>query len=129
MSESNTSANMRQLTQDLNRAPQHWKNFTESIGIMSRIDSSEVKRLLEQLELVPEKLMKDAESEFRKNTPVQSGNARSKTRLKNKTTILADYGYAHRLNTGWSNQAPGGMTDPTIDYMERQVDRLLGRID
>lgn len=96
---------------------------------MSRIDSTEVKRLLEDLQDVPDKLMKDAESEFRKNTPVQSGNARSKTRLKNKTTILADYGYAHRLNTGWSKQSPDGMTDPTIDYMEKQLDRLLGRID
>jgi hypothetical protein len=37
------------------------------------------------------------------------------------TTIKADYAYAHRLDTGWSSQAPDGMVDPTIAYMEKLI--------
>ena len=57
---------------------------------------------------------------FVAETPVKSGNARRSTRLRD-TTIKADYAYAHRLDTGWSSQAPDGMVDPTIAYMEKLI--------
>jgi hypothetical protein len=30
--------------------------------------------------------------------------------------------YAERLDQGYSNQAPKGMSDPTIDYIQQQLD-------
>lgn len=96
---------------------------------MSRIDSRQFQQLLDDLEQIAPTVMKSAESEFIKSTPVRSGNARRNTKLKNDTTILANYAYAGRLDEGWSKQAPGGMTDPTIDFIEREVYRQIGRID
>lgn len=54
---------------------------------------------------------------FVKETPVRSGNARRNTQLQG-TQIQANYAYAERLNTGYSRQAPQGMTDPTERYIE-----------
>lgn len=62
---------------------------------------------------------------FRSHTPIRSGNARRKTVLKNKITILANYDYAVRLDQGASNQAPDGMTKPTEAYMKRTFDKIL----
>lgn len=62
---------------------------------------------------------------FRSHTPIRSGNARRRTTLDNKTTIRADYDYALRLDQGWSNQAPDGMTKPTFDFIRRRLDRIL----
>ena len=90
---------------------------------MIKVDSSQVKKLLNNLEDIADDVMRDATPYMKSKTPIRSGNARRNTKQKNKTTILADYAYADRLDTGWSDQAPGGFTDPTIDY----IDRLIGR--
>jgi len=66
---------------------------------------------------------------FKQNTPIRSGNARSRTRL-NKNNIEANYPYAERLNTGWSKQAPRGMTEPTTEYIEKKlIPAAIGRIN
>lgn len=63
---------------------------------------------------------------FHDITPVQSGNARSKTRL-DRDTIRADYPYAGRLDSGWSRQFGGrGMSRPTIQFVQRLVKKILG---
>jgi len=67
----------------------------------------------------------DAYKIFRSHTPIRSGNARRRTTLDNKTTIRADYDYALRLEQGYSNQAPDGMTKPTFDFIGRRLDRIL----
>ena len=54
------------------------------------------------------KLPQEATQEFKKLTPIDTGNARRKTTLQNKTTIVADYPYAEKLNNGYSKQAPNG---------------------
>lgn len=91
-----------------------------------KIDSSEVKRLFENMKDLPKDVMKEATPYMVSKTPVRSGNARRNTRLKNETTILADYAYADRLDNGWSDQAPGGFTDPTIDQIDKIVRRKVG---
>lgn len=63
---------------------------------------------------------------FYKQTPVRTGNARSKTKLKNDT-IRASYPYAGRLDRGYSRQSPQGMSRPTINFIKRLVRKILGR--
>ena len=66
---------------------------------------------------------------FRDHTPIRSGNARRKTSLKGDE-IRAEYPYAGRLDEGYSSQAPAGMTDPTVKYIEKTlVPQAVGRIN
>lgn len=75
-----------------------------------------------------EKLPQEVYQEFVKNTPVRSGNARRRTKMRNKTEIVADYPYAQRLEEGYSKQAPKGMTEPTEKFMQKRLkDILAGR--
>jgi hypothetical protein len=57
---------------------------------------------------------------FKSITPIDTGNARSKTEF-NVSRIEGNYPYAARLNEGYSRQAPSGMTDPTIEYARDQL--------
>jgi len=66
---------------------------------------------------------------YKQQTPIRSGNARRNTTL-NSNKIVSDYAYAQRLNTGWSKQAPGGMTEPTTEYIEKKlIPAAIGRIN
>lgn len=71
-------------------------------------------------------LPKDAHTFFQKTTPRRTGNARNKTTLANDT-VLAKYPYAGRLDTGYSKQAPRGMSKPTLDFIRKLVNKILGR--
>jgi len=71
-------------------------------------------------------LSRVAYNHFKKVTPVDSGNARRRTSLSG-SDINANYPYAHRLNTGWSDQAPDGMVQPTIDYLRDYIKKQLGK--
>lgn len=57
---------------------------------------------------------------FKSKTPVDSGNARNKTKLEGDT-IRADYEYATRLDQGYSRQARLGMSRPTLLYIRQQL--------
>ena len=59
-----------------------------------------------------------------KTTPVRTGNARSNTHLAGNT-IEADYAYAHRLDEGYSKQAPSGMSKPTKAFIDQAVKKIL----
>ena len=78
-----------------------------------------IKKVNDRLKTIPA----DAAAVFRGVTPIDTGNAKRSTKLKN-TSIVADYDYANRLNTGYSRQAPGGMTDPTIKYIRDQISKI-----
>jgi hypothetical protein len=60
-------------------------------------------------------------------TPIDTGNARRKTQLKNKTTIKADYEYATALDNGHSQQAPIGMTKPLFVWLKNKTDLIILR--
>lgn len=60
-----------------------------------------------------------------KTTPKKTGNARRQTRLKDKT-IEANYPYAERLDQGWSQQAPEGMSKPTERFLQQRLRNILG---
>lgn len=66
-----------------------------------------------------------AYQEWLKNTPIDTGNARRKTRLRG-TVIEAQYPYAQRLDEGWSKQSPKGMTEPTQKFVDREMKRIMG---
>ena len=58
---------------------------------------------------------------FKSITPIRTGNARSKTKLKKQNEITADYKYAGRLNKGYSRQAPDGMSEPTCEFLKHYI--------
>lgn len=96
-----------------------------------RIDDKEVRAMFEELSDVPEFVMEKTYPYLKSRTPIQSGNARQNTRLeKDKSVIGARYPYADRLNTGWSQQAPQGFTEPSIKEMDSLISdqiRKLGK--
>lgn len=74
------------------------------------------------------RLPRDAHSKFVKETPIDTGNAKRKTRFTNTIdggTITGDYNYANRLNEGYSRQATKGMTQPTIQFIRNTIRRAL----
>lgn len=91
---------------------------------MAKVDlrsfEKQMTNLVKRLDDLPE----EAHKEFIKNTPVRSGNARRNTRLDN-TKIVADYPYSQRLDEGYSKQARQGMTEPTEQWIQKEVDRRL----
>mgnify|MGYP003134154309 CR=1 FL=1 len=60
-----------------------------------------------------------AESQLHKQ--IKDGNPSS--------TIKANYGYAARLDEGWSSQAPQGMSGDTIKDMESQVNKIVRKLN
>lgn len=68
----------------------------------------------------------EAHKFFQKATPIKTGNARSKTTLANDT-VNARYPYAQRLDTGYSKQSPRGMSKPTLVFVRKLVNKILGR--
>ena len=79
-----------------------------------------IARMRAALELLPAQ----AYREWIKNTPIRSGNARRRTRLNN-TTIEAQYPYAQRLDTGWSRQAPRGMSEPVRRFIQVLMRKIM----
>lgn len=71
--------------------------------------------------------------EFVKVTPVKTGNARRKTKLVNGE-VHANYAYAEVLDKGrhmtkrgmrGSEQAPRGMSKPTIEFVRKRVSQIV----
>lgn len=85
--------------------------------------------------LDPKNLAKVAYPVFVNLTPVDTGYAKRHTVLNN-AQIDARYPYAGVLDKGrhmtgkgmrGSNQAPKGMTDPTMDYILKYIKQQLGK--
>jgi hypothetical protein len=92
-------------------------------------NSREVRRMFEDLEDLPKDIMKDAYKFYKEKTPIRSGNARSKTKLKNSSKVIdSAYPYAGQLDEGRSKQAPKGMTKPTIAYIDNQIEKEVRKI-
>lgn len=93
---------------------------------MIRVDAAQVKNMFTDLETLGADLMEQAHTDARDVTPVRSGNAKRSTKISaNRKRITLDYDYADILNSGSSRQAPDGITDPTLDKMEQNVQRIL----
>ena len=70
--------------------------------------------------LDPRQLAQEAYGFFRQITPIDTGRARSNTKLSGDS-IIAQYPYATRLDQGYSRQAPDGMSRPTEKFVERYI--------
>lgn len=92
-----------------------------------KVNSREVKDMLHDLNDMPDDVMAQAFKFYKKETPKKSGNARNKTKLSG-TKIRSGYPYAGRLDEGWSKQSPEGMTEPTIEFIEKEVDKQVRKI-
>ena len=68
----------------------------------------------------------EAHDYFKSITPIDTGNARRRTRLQGEK-IKANYPYATPLDNGYSKQAPNGMSEPTIDFIQDLVKGILGK--
>lgn len=80
-------------------------------------------------------LPKEAYQVFRDITPIDTGNARNKTKLQGNK-IIGQYPYAevldkgrHNTNRGMrgSTQAPKGMTQPTVQFIQDRVNKIVGK--
>ena len=91
-----------------------------SVTLTVNTMTNSLKRIQKKLKQVP----KEAYQEFVDETPIRTGNARRRTRLQGKT-INANYPYAKRLDEGYSQQAPEGMTKPTEDFIKQRVAAIL----
>lgn len=87
---------------------------------MRLVGRSKISSRVKDLERKIDDLKKDAADFFEKTTPIRTGNARRNTKLE-RSAIRANYHYATRLNEGYSKQAPKGMTEPTIEFIQEQV--------
>lgn len=69
----------------------------------------------------------DAEKEFKRLTPIDTGHARRNTGLRGRDTIEATYPYAQALDQGHSRQAPQGMTKPFERWVRAKSKQIFGK--
>ena len=100
------------------------------------VDITKLNAKLQQAATLKPTIIKQSFDYFKQITPIKSGNARNNTRLTNNK-IEANYPYADVLDKGrritngrarGSNQAPRGMSGPTLAYMKKQIVAFLKRI-
>ena len=72
--------------------------------------------------LDPDKVAQEGYRYFKSKTPVRSGNAKRRTRLSGDE-IQANYPYAERLDNGYSDLAPEGMSAPTEKHIKSWIKR------
>lgn len=93
------------------------------------IDTREFSKLIGLAEKQLATIQNQAYRYFRDHTPIRSGNARRNT-VQRGDAIVAAYPYAGRLDQGYSQQAPDGMTEPTVNYIEKTlIPQAVGRIN
>jgi len=91
-----------------------------SVKLVNNSMSASLTRIQRDLATVPKEIFEY----WRSITPIRSGNARRRTRLRGDT-IAAEYPYAVPLDQGSSRQAPKGMSKPTEEYLERLLDKKI----
>lgn len=90
---------------------------------MRIVGRSKIRARIQEVDRKVNRIKDHAHEEFRKITPIRTGNARSKTNRINRG-VEAAYPYANRLNDGYSRQAPKGMTDPTVEKIQQYVRKI-----
>ena len=80
-----------------------------------------IAKCLDNLEKRFKNAPKEGQKFFKSITPIRTGNARRNTKLKKQNEITADYKYAGRLNKGYSQQAPEGMSKPTCEFLKHYI--------
>jgi len=91
-----------------------------------KFDTSDFDDMVKELRNIGPNSMKQLYPFYRKETPIRSGNARNKTKLRS-SEIRSKYPYAGRLDDGWSDQAPKGFTEPSIEKLDSIIDKTITR--
>jgi hypothetical protein len=91
------------------------------VKIKSQAAQTKLRRIRNRLNSVPQR----AHRYFVTETPIDTGNARNKTKFIKGNTIYANYPYAVRLDEGYSKQSPLGMSTPTIEFIKKIVRRII----
>jgi hypothetical protein len=89
---------------------------------MAKVNLTSFNKLMTNLEKNAVSLSKGAYEVFVENTPENTGNAKRKTRLQGDK-IIADYDYSQKLDEGYSRKKPKGMTQPTEQWIEQELNR------
>lgn len=84
------------------------------------VDTAAISKLASRAAEEIAKVPAESYEYFKKITPKRSGNAQRNTFLRGND-IVADYAYAGRLDEGYSDKAPDGMTEPTEKYIEEKI--------
>jgi hypothetical protein len=90
------------------------------MSVSIKVDTSEFASLVRLAKQDIEQVREDAFDFFHDLTPYRTGNAKNNTYRSGKT-IQANYPYAGRLDEGYSRQAPSGMSEPTIEHIEKTL--------
>jgi hypothetical protein len=80
--------------------------------------------MLKRKQRLIDQIPQEAADFFRDETPIRSGNARRRTQLRGDS-IEANYNYASRLDAGSSRQAPDGMTEPTVEFIDQRLKQIM----
>lgn len=96
------------------------------IDVDIKIDNS-INKNIQNAKVALANYPKQAEAKLKSLTPIDTGNARNKTRLVGKDKIEANYPYAQRLDQGWSKQAPEGMTKPFGEWVQEKMKYIFGK--
>lgn len=92
--------------------------------IKVRRNNGRGKAKLRAIRNAPTKAWKEAGKHLRNITPKDTGNARRKTRVTSNRWEM-NYPYFERLDTGWSRQAPSGMTKHAINLFYKLVKKYM----
>jgi len=84
-----------------------------------KINSKDLQKLVKDATKEIRKIPREAHKYFKQITPRRNGYAQRNTVLINNQ-IQANYDYAGALDDGKSRQAPKGMSEPTIEQMEKE---------
>lgn len=90
---------------------------------MRRVTRDRMQSRSRQIDRFLKNLPQMMHDKFVEVTPIDTGNAKNSTELDGNK-IIGNYNYANRLNTGWSRQAPQGMTDPVIEHVRDELRKL-----
>jgi hypothetical protein len=95
------------------------------IKVTIKVDNSQLNARLSKQQTQLTNLAKDSIDKFKSLTPIDTGNARSKTYLaSNNSKIVANYSYAQALDNGHSKQAPDGMIKPFTTWFKQQLKKI-----
>ena len=106
--------------------------------ISVKANTTQANTLFQNAQQVSERSVQQAFQYFRGITPEASDNAKKNTTVdvKNKT-ITANYAYAGVLDAGrrstaqgmrGSQQAPNGMSGPTLKELDRIINKEIGKL-
>jgi len=103
---------------------------SKAAAIKLTANATKAVKKFEKIGEVPDDVIEKGYEVFYKETPIDKGNARRKTKLnKQKTEIQANYPYAERLDDGYSKQSPQGMSKPAKKAMKQHAKQVAFKID